>query len=151
MLWAHYSLSSRSTTKPVIGVGAYRIFLVFCFAAQRMAYGDLNPFTPKKKCEPSHLKEGGGEEAGREGLVSAPKLVCVTSHHPDGRSLCSRAGEQTRRAVRRGESSGPTGTGSTGPCQHSPGACREAGPGLASREGGLRSLVKLYVRTDHRV
>lgn len=116
-----------------------------------MAYGDLNPFTPKKKCEPSHLKEGGGEEAGREGLVSAQKLVCVTSHHPDGRSLGSRAGEQTRRAVRRGESSGLPGLGQRARCLHSPGVCREAGPGLASREGGLLSLVKLYVRTDHRV
>ena len=40
-----------------------------------MGYADLTPFTPEKKCEPSHRKEGRGEEAGREGLVSTPKLV----------------------------------------------------------------------------
>ena len=32
-----------------------------------------------------------------------------------------------------------------------PGEGAWPGPGLASREGGLLSLVKLYVRTDHRV
>lgn len=116
-----------------------------------MAYGDLNPFTPKEKCDPSHLKEGRGEAAGREGLVSTPKLVCVTSHHLGGCSLCSRAGEQTQRAVMRGESSGPTRTGSSWAMPTSPGVCREAGPGLASREGGLLSLLKLYVRTDPRL
>lgn len=135
MLGACYSLSSRSTTKHVKGVGAYRTFLVFCFTAQRMVYGDLTPFTPKKKCGPSHRREGGGEEAGREGLVSTPKLVCVTT-------LMAALGSRPRGGYERGEPRACWDRVNMGDVNTALGSV-EAGPSPASRGGGLLSLVKL--------